>query len=57
MSAILIKFDCDNDAFGRVESDQFGLEVADRFEKGYASFPIRDVNGNTIGRAGLVIGE
>jgi hypothetical protein len=30
------------------------LECKDTLERGYATWPIRDINGNTVGRAGFV---
>ena len=61
---IEIKFDCDNAAFGLPDTAQFGDEVgiilrdaADKFERGYATFPLRDSNGNTVGRASLTTGD
>ena len=61
---IEIKFDCDNAAFGQPDTGQFGHEVANIlrfaanwFEQGYATFPLRDSNGNTVGRASLTTGD
>lgn len=57
---IKIEISTDNAAFGDPCSEQFGEEVwriledaADKFRRGYASFPLFDSNGNNIGRAGL----
>ena len=61
---IEITFDCDNAAFGEPDTGAFGYEVAailreaaEKFEQGYATFPLRDSNGNTVGRAALIKGD
>jgi hypothetical protein len=61
---IEIKFDCDNAAFGFLDTQQFGYEVAtilrvaaEKFEQGWATFPLRDSNGNIVGRASLITGD
>ena len=61
---IEIKFDCDNAAFGQPDTGSFGYEIgiilrdaAEKFEQGYATFPLRDSNGNTVGRASLTTGD
>ena len=61
---IQIKFDCDGAAFSQPDTDSFGYEIgiilrnaAEKFEQGYATFPLRDCNGNIIGRASLTTGE
>ena len=61
---IEIKFDCDNAAFGLPDTAQFGDEVGNilrvaayKFEQGYENFPLRDSNGNTVGRASLTTGD
>ena len=61
---IEITFNCDNDAFGQPDTEEFGHEVANilreaayKFEHGYATFPLRDSNGNTVGRASLTTGD
>ena len=42
----------------------FGYEIgiilrdaAEKFEQGYATFPLRDSNGNVVGRATLTTGD
>lgn len=57
---IKIEFSCDNAAFGDDDAAAFCAEVsrilheaADKFCHGHAFFPVRDVNGNVIGRAEL----
>lgn len=62
--AIEIKLSTNSDAFGECNSDQFGEEVARiletaaiNFRNGWATFPLVDSNGNTVGRAGLVTEE
>lgn len=64
MMKIEIKFDCDNAAFGLPDTQQFGYEVAtilreaaEKFEQGWETFPLRDSNGNIVGRASLVTGD
>lgn len=59
--AISVNFSTNNSAFGDPDSPEFGEEVArileeaaEKFRAGYAAFPLRDINGNTVGRAGLV---
>lgn len=32
-------------------------ECKDKLERGYATWPIRDINGNIVGRAGFVTNE
>lgn len=61
---IEIKFNCDNAAFSEPDSYQFAEEIQrilyqaiDKFKQGYSTFPLRDSNGNTIGRAGITTGE
>ena len=61
---IEIKFDCDNAAFGPPDTGEFGHEVATilryaavKFEQGWATFPLRDSNGNTVGLASLTTGD
>ncbi len=61
---IEISIDCDNAAFGDPDTETFGLEVAtilreaaDKFASGYATFPLRDTNGNIVGRATLLKGD
>lgn len=65
MSKITLEITCSNDAFGESpDSYEFGVEVArilrsaaDKFESGYARFPLKDSNGNTVGTCGLVTEE
>ena len=61
---IEIKLDCDNAAFGQPDTGSFGYEIgiilrdaAEKFEQGYATFPLRDSNGNVVGRATLTTGD
>ena len=49
---------------GYPDTAQFGDEIgiilrdaAEKFEQGYANFPLRDSNGNTVGRASLTTGD
>lgn len=61
---IKLEMTCDNAAFGDPESVEFGEEVArilrkaaEKFEDGYASFPLYDHNGNRVGAAHLSPGD
>ena len=55
MSAFIVEFNTDNDVFVEagpvVEIARILREVADRVENRESPITIRDVNGNTIGRA------
>ena len=58
---LVLEIDCGNAAFGESpESDEFGYEVArilrhaaERFEQGYSSVYLNDINGNPVGFASV----